>query len=160
MRRFRVAVWLALGLVAAGCGGDGDGGGGGQAGADRDKPANLTYWATENDQEIVTIKQIVDSCQQKLPNIKVTVQQQAFEGAQQKFATAAQGGSAPDIMRSEVAWVADYASQGFLRPLDDYVSEQDRSDYLPSALAYDQYEGKLWGVPQVTDALALLYNKR
>src|SRR6266545_4572173 len=161
MRRFRLAVWLALALAVAGCGGgDGDGGDQAAAGSDRDKPANLTYWATENDQEIATIKQIVAACQQQLPNIKVTVQQQAFEGAQQKFATAAQGGSAPDIMRSEVAWVADYASQGFLRPLDDYVSEQDKSDYLPSALAYDQYEGKLWGVPQVTDALALLYNKR
>jgi arabinogalactan oligomer/maltooligosaccharide transport system substrate-binding protein len=161
MRRFRLAVWLALALAVAGCGGgDGDGGDQAAAGSDRDKPANLTYWATENDQEIATIKQIVAACQQQLPNIKVTVQQQAFEGAQQKFATAAQGGSAPDIMRSEVAWVADYASQGFLRPLDEYVSEQDKSDYLPSALAYDQYEGKLWGVPQVTDALALLYNKR
>ncbi len=157
MRRLRLVALLVLAVVAAGCGG---GGKSAQAGAEKGKPASLTYWATENDQEIVTIRQIVGSCEQKLPNVKVTVQKQAFEGAQQKFATAAQGGSAPDIMRSEVAWVADYASQGFLLPLDGYVSAQDRGDYLPSALAYDQYQGKLWGIPQVTDALALLYNRR
>jgi arabinogalactan oligomer/maltooligosaccharide transport system substrate-binding protein len=160
MRGFGRALWFALAVVAAGCAGGGGDDGGQPAAGDRNQPANLTYWATENDQEIATINEIVNACQQKLPNIKVTVQKQAFEGAQQKFATAAQGGSAPDIMRSEVAWVADYASQGFLLPLDQYVSAQDKSDYLPSALAYDQYDGKLWGIPQVTDALALLYNKK
>jgi arabinogalactan oligomer/maltooligosaccharide transport system substrate-binding protein len=151
---------LVLALAAVGCGGDDNDTGSQAAGSNKDKPATLTYWSTHNEGETPTMQKIVDSCQQKLPNIKVNMQTQVFDGAQNKFRTAAQAGSAPDIMRSEVAWVADFAAQGFLLPLDKYVSEADKADYLTQALAYDQFGGKLWGVPQVTDALALMYNKR
>jgi len=144
-------------LLLAGCGG---GSKSSSSSGGTSQSVKLTFWSTMNDQETVTMKQIVAECQTQLPNIHVTLQNIPFDSAQNKFRTAAQGNTAPDIMRSEVAWVADFASQGFLLPLDKYVSAADKADYLPNALAYDQYQGKLWGVPQVTDALALLYNKR
>ena len=67
-------------------------------------------------------------------------------------------------MRSDVSWVSLFASQRYLLNIGSYVSSSDLSDYqrgpLQGApLAYDQYEGHLYGLPQVTDFLALLYNK-
>jgi len=81
-----------------------------------------------------------------------------FSEAQEKFRTAAQGNSgAPDVLRSEVAWTPDFASQGYLADLTSAIG--DTSDYLPTPLSSNQLDGKLYGIPQVTDAPALLYNK-
>ncbi|MDD1475275.1 extracellular solute-binding protein, partial [Dolichospermum sp. ST_sed4] len=49
---------------------------------------------------------------------------------------------------------------GLLVCLDEYIPKGEIDDYLKIPLAYNYYNGKLWGIPQVTDCLALLYNKR
>ena len=82
-----------------------------------------------------------------------------FLPTQAAFITAAQAGNAPDILRSDIGWVTQFASQRYLLPIDSYVSQSDRSDYLSVPLSYDWYNGHLYGLPQVTDFLALLYNK-
>jgi arabinogalactan oligomer / maltooligosaccharide transport system substrate-binding protein len=58
-----------------------------------------------------------------------------------------------------VGWVTLFASQRYLLNIDSYISQSDLSDYLPAPLSYDKYNGHLYGLPQVTDFLALLYNK-
>jgi arabinogalactan oligomer/maltooligosaccharide transport system substrate-binding protein len=58
-----------------------------------------------------------------------------------------------------VGWVAQFASQGYLLNIDSYVSQAVRSEYLSIPLSYDYYKRHLYGLPQVTDFLALLYNK-
>jgi arabinogalactan oligomer/maltooligosaccharide transport system substrate-binding protein len=67
----------------------------------------------------------------------------------------------PDILRADIGWVTQFASQDFLLPIDSKVSQShlDLSDYLPAPLSYDKCNGHLYGLPQVTDFLALLYNK-
>jgi arabinogalactan oligomer/maltooligosaccharide transport system substrate-binding protein len=62
------------------------------------------------------------------------------------------------VFRAEIAWIADYADKGYLIDLTDLISDWD--DFLAGPLAYGQWQGGTYAVPQVTDALALLYNKR
>jgi arabinogalactan oligomer/maltooligosaccharide transport system substrate-binding protein len=71
---------------------------------------------------------------------------------------AAEENKAPDVFRSDVSWVAQFASRGYLLNIDPYIS-QGLSDYLSTPLSYDHYRGHYYGLPQVTDFLALLYNK-
>src|SRR5579883_1692625 len=122
-------------------------------------PVTLNYWYTEGTSETPVILQLIKQFEAQNPNIHINAQYQAFDQAQSKFTTAAQSNTAPDILRSDVGWVAQFASLRYLLPLDQYVSQSDLSDYLPNALAYDKYQDKLYGLPQVTDFLALLYNK-
>jgi arabinogalactan oligomer/maltooligosaccharide transport system substrate-binding protein len=122
-------------------------------------PVTLTYWYTEGSSETPVILSQIKLFEQQNPNIKINAQLVPFSDANAKFATAAQAGKAPDVLRSEVTWTAQFASLRYLLPIDSYVSQSDLSDYLPSALSYDKYNGKLYGLPQVTDFLALLYNK-
>lgn len=122
-------------------------------------PVTLNYWYTEGTSETPVILQLIKQFQQQNPNIHIKAQAQPFGEAQSKFTTAAQSNTAPDILRSDVGWVAQFASERFLLPIDQYVSSSDQSDYLPNALAYDKYNGHLYGLPQVTDFLAVLYNK-
>ena len=63
------------------------------------------------------------------------------------------------MLRSDVGWTTQFASLRYLLPIDQYVSKSDLSDYLPSALNYDKYNGHLYGLPQITNFLALMYNK-
>ena len=93
------------------------------------------------------------------PDINVNLVYVPFDQRDAKFTAAAQAGKAPDVMRAEIADVSNWAAQGFLADITSKVTAADKRDFLPSAFAYDNWNGKIWGLPQVTDAPALLYNK-
>jgi len=120
----------------------------------------LTFWHTMNEKETPALESIVKEYEAAHPDIHVQLEFIPFTEAQTKFQVAAETGSAPDIMRAEITWTPLYADAGFLLELDDYLSPADRADYLSIPLAYNQYDGKTYGLPQVTDVVALLYNKR
>lgn len=128
------------------------------------RPVTLTYWYTEGPSETPVILELIQEFQQQNPDIKINAIPMSFGRAQSAFTTAAAAGTAPDILRSDIGWVTEFASQGYLLNIDPYVSKSDRSDYLRIPLSYDSlshdpYKGPLYGLPQVTDFLALLYNK-
>lgn len=141
-----------LAMLLAACGG-------GSTPAASSGPVTLNYWYTEGTSETPVILQLIKQFEQQNPTIHINAQYQDFAQAQSKFTTAAQSNTAPDILRSDVGWVAQFASLRYLLPLDSLISQSDLSDYLPNALAYDKYKDHLYGLPQVTDFLALLYNK-
>ncbi|WP_394828262.1 extracellular solute-binding protein [Pendulispora albinea] len=126
----------------------------------QEKPVTITWWDTsDSTNEAPKFKDLIVKFQSKYPNIKVDYQNIAFDQARDKFKTAAQASTAPDVMRAEVAWTAEFASLRYLAPLEGTAASADLGDYLPAPLSSNKYDGKLYGVPQVTDALALLYNK-
>jgi arabinogalactan oligomer/maltooligosaccharide transport system substrate-binding protein len=124
-------------------------------------PITLTYWYTEGTSETPVILQLIQEFQQQNPNIKINAMSMPFGRTQAAFTTAAAAGKAPDVLRSDVGWVTQFAWQHYLLNIDTYVSQShlDLSDYLNTPLSYDKYNGHLYGLPQVTDFLALLYNK-
>jgi arabinogalactan oligomer/maltooligosaccharide transport system substrate-binding protein len=153
------AVALAGALTVSACGGsdapDGD--------APKPDTSNasgtVTFWDTSDaTNEGPKFKALISKFESSHANIKVNYVNVPFSEAQEKFRTAAQGNSgAPDVLRSEVAWTPDFASLGYLADLTDAVG--DTKDFLPIPLSSNQFDGKLYGIPQVTDAPALLYNK-
>ncbi|MFI7047758.1 extracellular solute-binding protein [Streptosporangium sandarakinum] len=166
-RAFSAAtIVAALALAVSACGG-GDGGSAaapaGSAPSDPTKiKGEITWWDTVRpDSEGPTFQALIKEFQAKYPNIKVNYVNVPSDQAQNKFQTAAQAGSgAPDVIRSEVAWTSQFASLGYLQPLDGTRALENESDFLPSPLSSAKYNGKAYAVPQVTDTLALLYNKR
>jgi arabinogalactan oligomer / maltooligosaccharide transport system substrate-binding protein len=155
--------WLAIALTgalaASACGGGGNDTGGSVQKDTSQASGTVTFWDTSDaTNEAPKFKALIAKFESSHPNIKINYVNVPFSEAQAKFATAAQGNSgAPDVLRSEVAWTPDFASQGFLADLTDAVG--DTSDYLPTPLSSNKLDGKLYGIPQVTDAPALLYNK-
>ncbi len=123
-----------------------------------DEKVQITFWQTMNDEETKTLTGIVEEFEAQNPNIDVVVENVPFGETQNKYKTAAQAGNAPDVLRSEIAWTPEFAALGYLLPLDSYFKDQD--DFLEAPLNYSKWNGQTWSVPQVTDALALLYNKQ
>ncbi|MBA3822781.1 MAG: extracellular solute-binding protein [Ktedonobacterales bacterium] len=149
---FAVVLTLATLLLAA-CGSSSSSGGGGSP------SGNVTFWYTEGKTEEPAILKIVSDFNAANPKIKVTAQYVDFNSAHDKFATAAKAGSgAPDVIRTDIAWTSEFAKNGYLLDLTNKITG-GTSDFLPAPLAYNQYNGKLYGVPEVTDFLVLYYNK-
>jgi arabinogalactan oligomer/maltooligosaccharide transport system substrate-binding protein len=121
-----------------------------------DDVESLTFTHTMNDQESPVIAEIAEAFE----GTTVEVTQIPFDGAQQAYDQQAAGGEAPDVFRAEIAWIADYADKGYLIDLAGLIPAEEWDDYLDGPLAYGQWLGGTYAVPQVTDALALLYNKR
>ncbi|HEX6540682.1 MAG TPA: extracellular solute-binding protein [Ktedonobacterales bacterium] len=151
-KRFIIALGALaslLAMVLAGCGTSASSGG----------KVTIKYWYTEGTQEAKVITQLVQQFESQNPNIKVDAQLVDFGSAHDKFATAAQNGTAPDVLRSDVGWNTEFAANKYLFDITKYVSDADKSDYLKAPLTYATYQGKLYGLPQVTDFLVLYYNK-
>lgn len=165
MRRTLPAAGIAaLALVLSACGG-------GDSESDDKKPSNdvdpaslsaeLTWWDTSDPtNEAPAFKELIKKFNAEYPNVKINHQSVPFGEAQNKFKTAAEAGQgAPDILRAEVAWVPEFAAAGHLYALDGTPLLED-GDYLETPLSSNVYDGKTYGVPQVTDTLGLMYNKK
>jgi arabinogalactan oligomer/maltooligosaccharide transport system substrate-binding protein len=146
-----MATGVALVLTACGSGGSSS-----NSGSDS---GEVTFWDTSGPNESPVFKKIAEGCATK-DGYKVKVETQAFDGALNNYKTAAQGGQGPDVFRSEVAWVPTLAKLSYVADLSDTDLAKDTSDFLEAPLGSTKYEGKTYAVPQVTDSLALLYNKK
>lgn len=165
MRKGLVAAVAGLALLATACGGNAAKKA--EAGTPTKKDptkiaASLTWWDTSDPKnEGPAFQELITKFNQKYPNIKINYQSVPFGDAQNKFKTAAAAKSgAPDILRAEVAWVPEFASLGYLYQLDGTDLTKDQSDFLPAPLGSTKFGGKSYGVPQVTDSLGLMYNKK
>ncbi|MCS0638912.1 extracellular solute-binding protein [Streptomyces sp. LP05-1] len=160
MRRGIAATALAaaLALTTAACGG---GDGGGSKNGSGELSGTVTFWDTSNEAEKATYQELAEGFTKLHPKVRVSYVNVPFGEANAKFKNAAGGNSgAPDVMRTEVAWVADFAHLGYLQPLDGTPAIDNRTDWLPQAAASTEFDGKTYAVPQVIDTMALFYNKR
>ncbi len=161
-----IAGIAALALTLAACGGgtseDADTSND-QAAADPTAvEGELTWWDTSDPtNEAPAFKELIKKFNEEYPNVKINYESVPFAEAQNKFKTAAASGSgAPDILRAEVAWVPEFASLGYLYALDGTPLLEEQDDFLPTPMSSNVFDGKTYGVPQVTDTLALMYNKK
>lgn len=120
----------------------------------------ISYWNTMRDIEAVEVQKQIDAWQALHPGITVKTTLTPFDGADKKYETAANNKSAPDIFRSDVGWTSGFAAQGMLLDLTTLFPSGFGAQFLPAPLATGTYQDKLYGVPQVTDALGLMCNKK
>ncbi|MER6425567.1 extracellular solute-binding protein [Streptomyces sp. NPDC001137] len=155
MRRGIAATALvaSFALAATACGGS-------DSGDKASGPVTITWWDTSNaTNEAPTYQALIKQFEAANKDIKVKYVNVPFDQAQNKFDTAAGSKGAPDVLRSEVGWTPAFAKKSYLLPLDGTEALKDQSKFQPSLIKQAQYEGKTYGVPFVTDTLALVYNK-
>ena len=62
-----------------------------------------------------------------------------------------------DVIDMDVVWTAEFASNGWIIPLP--VNKFPLGDFFPSAVATARYQGRLYAVPDYTNADLLYYRK-
>jgi len=89
-------------------------------------------------------------------NVPVAVQELGFGDIRDQLKIAGPAGEGPDIIIGAHDWLGELVTNGLLTPLDlgDKAKNID-----PVAIKAFTYEGKLYGLPYNTEAIALYYNK-
>ncbi|MGW7001568.1 extracellular solute-binding protein [Streptomyces sp. NPDC054933] len=157
MRRGIAAAALvaALAVSASACSS------GGSSSAKSNGPVTITWWDTSDaTNEAPAYQALVADFEKANPNIKVKYVNVPFASAQTKFQTAAGSSGAPDVFRSDVGWTPGFAKAGYLAPLTGTPADADASHFEKQLITQASYNGKLYGVPLVTDTLGLMYNKQ
>ncbi len=141
----------ALGSVLAACGGSG--------GSSSSGPVTIQYAALVDNTGEQTAE-INKFNQMNAGKIKVQYVQLPPIATDQysKFVTAFQSGSAtPDVVHIDVTWPAQFATPGWLAPLDQYVSSSYLSQFWPSAASVGKVNGHVYGIQRYMDIGMLYY---
>jgi multiple sugar transport system substrate-binding protein len=85
------------------------------------------------------------------------VQVVSWTDIDQQSSTMIQNGNPPDILNLNV--YASYAKDGLLYSADDVLSPAVKDDLIPAFVKSGTYNGKLYGMPDLSSARALFYNK-
>jgi ABC-type glycerol-3-phosphate transport system substrate-binding protein len=76
----------------------------------------------------------------------------------QTFLTEALAGTGDiDVFQADQPWVAEFAAAGYLEPLGDRVTEEDRADFFPVALDTVSYDGEIYALPYLVHNSVLYY---
>ena len=72
------------------------------------------------------------------------------------------GANGFDVSDNFGSTVGSWASKGILEPLDSYMKADkfDTSDFVPTALQSNQYQGKTYALPIAVHTLLLMWNKK
>ena len=135
----------------------------GASAATKQKTVTLQFWSTYNtaDKEASTIAKVIIPKFEKLnPGIKVNSVIYPYADLLNKFITTSAAGDPPDVMRSDIAWVAQLAQEGIIENVSKLKAfTAIRKETLPGPLATTEVNGKFYAYPDDTNTQALYWNK-
>ncbi|MBN2510650.1 MAG: extracellular solute-binding protein [Spirochaetales bacterium] len=128
-------------------------------------PVEIDWWvlsggAGADDPRTEMNKRVAAEFEAANPNVKVNVNVFENEAFKQKIQLAIQAGDPPDLFHSWGGGVmVEYANQGQLTDITDYVKSTLSKKIGIGALGVYGYDGKYYGAPYDMGAVALWYNK-
>lgn len=153
-----VALVAAAGLSLAACGG-GTGAGTADGGGDSGKKVTkikLVAAEYSKDHTAAFWNQFATKYKAKT-GIDLEVQVVSWDDIDQQTSTMIQNNNAPDILNLNV--YASYAKDGLLYSSDEVLSPSVKSDLLEAFVKSGTYNGKMYGMPDLSSARAFFYNK-
>jgi arabinogalactan oligomer/maltooligosaccharide transport system substrate-binding protein len=132
--------------------------GGGSSTASVTYSGNLTIWHDWTGAYLAAKQKIVQAYETQHPNVKITLVNQSDDT---KTETAVKAGTGPDIVQDPVDHVGTLAAAGVIVPIDQYESQSAlTSTYTTTASQSVEYNSHVYGVPEVTEILTIMYNKK
>lgn len=124
---------------------------------------NLTIWSptdTENVEAWWTEK--IAEWNEANPNIQVSreaIDRSDSYAYDNKIATAVTSNDLPDIFYVDGPQVSYYAANGITVPIDEYFTDEDLADFVPSTVAQCTYDDHLYAISATESSVAFYYNK-
>lgn len=121
------------------------------------------FWGGQEQTEIEL--EIIDAFEAAYPDITVEAVANAggsgYASYHDKLITLFASGLAPDVMRIDSYYFADFAAAGLLLPIDDLLDQSDTKleHFFPIALEDVRYGGKILGLPWGSYPLLRYYNQ-
>lgn len=157
--------WLSIGMVAvfatvaAGCGKTAETPQAGGTAEQNNAPDTVKVWTYpvhgkyEDD-----IKQLVADFNKTYPNIKVEYEVMSWAEGPKKFDVALNAGNPPDLYFGGMN--GQYVNTGLAMPIDNYLTDDIKNDFLPGTLDTMKFGGKQYGLPLYQSLWGWGANKR
>lgn len=148
------SVLAASALLLAGCG---------SGGQDTDGPIELRYQTLAFQPELVEVNErIVEEWNKENPDVQVELVQGDWGSVHDQLTASFEGGTAPDVFHYDTARIRDFAERGNLLDVEEYLSDETRSDISEQAwgtVSFPGVEGT-WGIPHLQEIWAVFANSR
>src|SRR5215208_4974839 len=157
--RLIAALAAALMLAIAGGGGDDDDAAAPDAEkATQAKASGNVTWCIGKDTS-GAFGTVVDNFNKANPNAKVKLlelPEDAVEQRRLQIQRLRAKSTECDVLGMDVIWTAEYAAQGWLKDVSDYIS-QNGDNFIKSTVDTTEFEGKNWAVPFNSNAGFIYY---
>jgi multiple sugar transport system substrate-binding protein len=161
-RRQAILVALTVGsalALSAGCSSSsGNGPAKGAQNFSAKPTGTLNAWAFDNADDVGKAR--IAYAKQQLAGVNVKYDQTGFNA--QKFTTRLASGNVPDVVQMDRQFVASYAAQGLIMPLDKCYSDNKvdpQKLFYKSVIDDVTYKNQVWGVPQFFQPPAIMLDK-
>jgi multiple sugar transport system substrate-binding protein len=105
------------------------------------------------------IQAILDRFAEKYPDIQIELVKLPEGSYNEQVQAAALAGDLPCVLDFDGPNLYNYAWSGYMLPIDGYISDEMKADFLPSIIAQGTYAGKLYSLGTYDSGLAIWGNK-
>ena len=104
---------------------------------------------------------MIDDHMKRYPDVRVVSQYAPYTDYFARLATLVAAQNMPDVFLVQLTYLADYASRGLMRPLQDLIDagKIDVKNFTNGALSGSSYNGKVVGITLGDTTGCLVYNK-
>ncbi|MDU0205569.1 ABC transporter substrate-binding protein [Paenibacillus sp. MAH-36] len=121
------------------------------------KPVTLSVWTTNKD----LLADQVKAFEAKYPTIKIKAEfMGGYDEMAQKVMAAVVSNTLPNVVQlGQRHGIPQMADSGKLLPIEQFMSEQEKTDVYPAFWDRFRYKDKLWTIPYNSSTPMLYYNK-
>ncbi len=123
----------------------------------------LEFWYSWQDKVAENNQELTEKFNEtvgKENNIRITAEYQgSYDELHTKLKSAFIANEQPAISVMEIASIKSFADAGMIEPLENYISDEKESNFLPGLMDNSYVEGKLYGVPYLRSTPIFYYNK-
>jgi multiple sugar transport system substrate-binding protein len=153
-----VALLVALSLIAASCGDDdADDAAGTEEPTENPEPVTLRFawWGSDSRHEYT--QELIDLYEAENEHVSIEPEFTEFEAYLDRLSTSVAGGDTPDVIQMDARWLREFANDGVLLELDDYVDgELDTSQLDETMLPTGQIDGTTYAIPTGVNTFSIV----
>lgn len=125
--------------------------------ADSASSNTVTAWVMGTGAWQEYYQKLADRFNQEHQDVQVKVEFIPWEQGHDKLVAAATSGAGPDVTTDGGRWTAELAAMDALHPLDEFINDAYKQDFVDAAWSTTQWKGKTWGIPQGFTTTGLFY---
>lgn len=123
-------------------------------------PVTLTVWHSWSGEKLGALNRLARSYERANPDVRVRLQAQSAPEMLRSYSALLADDSAPQLLLTPGRYVAELAGQQYVAPLDTLLDTAVFSDVLAPAIDGAKVDGQIYGLPIAFDTLVLYYDKR
>ena len=123
-------------------------------------PVTVTLWHTWTGRSAQTLDALARAFEQQQPDIRISLQTHAVATLVRDYTAQAADATAPQIILLRGRYLGELAARQVIVPLDAVLSDADREQFIPAALASGQWNNQQYGLPMRVDGLVFWHDRR